>query len=137
MKVCIKTENLSSGCVTDNKQPTFTLNITSDKQGAELKRAQISVGEWRAETDGRIHIPYGGEPLKAFTEYGVKVEAEDNFGEKAYAATTFSTGRMDTPWSAKWITDGSYKFTDKKTSPVPMLFKKSFKIEKTDRKSVV
>ena len=60
MKVCIKTENLSNGCVTDKKQPTFTLNITSDKQGAELKRAQISVGEWRAETDGRIHIPYGG-----------------------------------------------------------------------------
>lgn len=131
MKVCIKTENLSNGCVTDKKQPTFTLNVTSDKQGAELKRAQISVGEWRAETNGRIYIPYGGKPLKPFTEYEVKVEAEDNFGEKACAESAFSTGRMDTPWGAKWITDGSYKFTDKKTSPVPMLFEKSFKIEKT------
>lgn len=34
------------------------------------------------------------------------------------------------PWSAKWISDGGYSFTEKKVSPVPMTFQKSFTADK-------
>lgn len=98
--------------------------MTSDKQGVTLKEAVISVGEWSLKTSEQILIPYGGQPLKPFTTYTVKVKATDNYGETAEAETTFETGRMNTPWSAKWITDGAYNFNEKGVSPVPMTFRK-------------
>lgn len=124
MDIVIRTENLINGCVTDEKHPRFSFSLTSDKQGAELKEAEISVGEWSHKTREQILIPYGGQPLKPFTEYKVKVTAESNYGEKACAETSFKTGRMGTPWQARWITDGSYNFTEKRVSPVPMTFRK-------------
>lgn len=130
MEVIIRTENLLSGCVTDEKHPAFSFKISSDKTGAELKQAEICVGEWKTQTAEQINITYGGQPLKPFTQYRVRVTAEDNFGETACAESSFCTGRMDTPWQAKWITDGGYKFTEAKTSPVPLTFKKIFNIEK-------
>ncbi|SHJ57905.1 alpha-L-rhamnosidase [Pseudobutyrivibrio xylanivorans] len=36
----------------------------------------------------------------------------------------------DRQWKAKWITDGEYVFKEKKISPVPMVFRKSFEISK-------
>ena len=75
MDIAIKTENLLNGCVTDEKQPKFSFKIVSDKPEAELKKAEICVGDWKVETAGQINIPYGGKPLKPFTEYAVKVTA--------------------------------------------------------------
>ena len=36
----------------------------------------------------------------------------------------FETGRLHTPWTAKWITDGSYHFKEAKISPKTMTFRK-------------
>lgn len=137
MDIVIKTENLLKGCVTDEKRPRFSFSITSDKRGAELDETVISVGEWSYRTREQIHIPYGGQPLKPFTEYAVKVYAKNNYGEEARAETAFSTGRMGTPWKAEWITDGSYTFTEKKVSPVPMTFRKTLNANKPIARAVI
>ncbi len=120
-------EHLAEGCVTDRPDPEVSFRLMSDRKNVTLKQARISVNGWSVKTDSQILIPYRGNKLQPFTEYQVRVEAEDNTGEKARAETVFETGRMETPWKAEWITDGEYSFTDKKVSPVPMMFRKKFK----------
>ncbi|MDC7287526.1 glycoside hydrolase family 78 protein [Blautia schinkii] len=123
-------ENLSYGCVTDEQHPCFSFSVESDRQGASLQKAVLTVGNWCTETTSQIAIPYDGEPLQPFTAYEAQLEVWDYAGETARGRVSFETGRMDTPWSAEWITDGSYSFTEKKISPVPMNFRRSFKTEK-------
>jgi alpha-L-rhamnosidase len=123
-------ENLSKGCVTDNRWPCFSYSLESDKENVNLQKAVLSVGEWSTETKSQIGIPYKGSMLKPFTQYTAKLEVEDNKGEKAQAQTQFETGRMDTKWQAKWITDGSYHFKEPKISPRTMTFRKKIKTVK-------
>lgn len=137
MDIIIKTENLSRNCVTDEKRPSFSFSIISDKQNVELEGAEISVGSWKIQTTEQIAIEYGGEPLRPFTEYKVKVRAENNHGETAEATSSFSTGRLGTPWTARWITDGKYKFTARRVSPVPMVFRKNIKTDKKIASAVI
>ncbi len=126
----ILTENSQNYCVTDEKNPRFSFVVKSEKQGAALKTAKITVGDWQTEMASQILVPYKGEPLKPFTTYEVTVEAEDNFGEKDKATAYFETGRLDTPWEAKWISDAAYKFKEKRVSPVPMTFRKKIDCDK-------
>lgn len=119
-------EHMAEGCVTDRPDPEISFRLMSDRKNAALKRARITVNGWSVETDSQILIPYRGNKLQPFTKYQVRVEAEDNTGETAQAETVFETGRMGTLWKAEWITDGEYSFTDKKVSPVPMMFRKKF-----------
>ena len=58
------------------------------------------------------------------------MEAEDDAGERAWASTEFETGRMDTIWSGRWITDGEYRFKEAKISPKTMTFRTRFSCEK-------
>ena len=127
----IRIENGTQGVITDSKQPRFSFSLSSDRQGAALSRCRLMVtaGEtalwdsgWR--TDRRqISIPYAGKPLTPFTEYTVTVEAEDNLGQCAAGSAGFSTGRLDSPWQAKWITDPTLPVPEK-SSPQPLLFRK-------------
>ena len=61
----------------------------------------------------------------------------DSRGETAEASTQFETGRLDTPWSADWITDGSYQFTEKKVSPRPMTFRRQIALDKPVARAMV
>ena len=124
----VKIENLEYGCVTDKRQPRISFAVRSDKNGAELSRARVSVGDWSVETGEQA--VYYAVPLEPFKRYTVKVEATDNFGETDTAERTFQTGRLGTPWAGKWITDASYKFTAKRVSPVPMTFSKKLNFDK-------
>ncbi len=133
----LTTEHLAKNCVTDSPAPRFSFAIKSEKQGAKLASAKITVNGWSKETSGQILVPYGGEPLMPFTDYEVTVEAEDNFGERNVASMIFETGRMGTPWQAKWITDGSYKFTGKGVSPTPMTFRKRIVTKKPIARAVI
>ncbi len=74
-------ENLSDACVTDNRNPRISFAIGDCKKGAELERAEITVGNWSIVTDKQILVPYAGAPLAPFTEYKVKVAATDSFVE--------------------------------------------------------
>lgn len=123
-------ENLKTCVVTDVERPRVCFAVSSDKQAATLVNAEISINGWKTNTTGQVLIPYGGDKLEPFTEYTVSVTATDNYGESDSASMKFETGRMSTPWQAQWITDGAYKFTEAKTSPTPMAFRKSFCIQK-------
>ena len=124
-------ENLTQGCVTDVRRPRFSFALDSGREGAALRRAVLRVGDWEGEAAGQIAVPYGGAPLEPFTAYTAALTAEDDAGETARAQLTFETGRLDTPWTGKWISDPAYKFTEKKVSPKPMTFRRRVR---TDRK---
>ena len=133
--VTLKTENLERGCVTDERSPRFSFALTSGKQGTCLSRAEIEVNGWKTVTDEQVLVPYKGRPLQPFTEYTVTVTATDNHGETDTAHMTFETGRMDTPWQAKWISDAAYRFTEKGASPVPMVFRRRITAKKAVRRA--
>lgn len=121
---------MAAGCVTDKAAPSFSFSLDSDRQGAQLKRAVIRVGDWERTTTEQIALEYDGKPLEPHTTYTAQLTVWDDAGESAQAELTFETGKMNEPWTAKWITDGDYHFTEKKVSPVPMTFCRRFGTEK-------
>lgn len=123
----IKIGHVLSGCVTDER-PNIRFALESDIPGESLMKAEISCGKWCVSTSDQLNNIYGGE-MRPFTEYTVRVKAEGTTGETAEAESSFQTGRLDTPWNAKWITDNSYSFPDK-LSPVPLAFRKWFSAQK-------
>ena len=123
----IRIGHVKQGCVTD-RRPNIRFALESDLPGEALDHAVISCGEWQAETTDQLNTIYGGE-MKPFTEYEVQVRATGRSGETAEGKALFATGRLGTPWTGKWITDGGYSFPEKE-SPVPMVFRKRFIVEK-------
>ena len=112
-----------SGCLTD-EQPRIAFALDSDRAGESLASARITVGDWRVDTTDQVGTVYDG-PLEPRTTYPVHVEATGESGERAEASTSFRTGRLDTPWVARWITDAAYD-SPAKQSPVPMVFRRRF-----------
>lgn len=123
-------ENLACGCVTDEKNPRFSFAAETDRPGGKISRAAVRVGQWENANASQISTVYDGPPLQPFTGYYASLEITDDAGQTAAATVHFETGRMDTPWQARWITDGAYKFTEKKVSPIPMTFRKRFSVGK-------
>ena len=128
-------ENLTHGCVTDVVRPRFSFALDSDRENVSLKMAVLRVGDWQTETTGQIAIPYGGPALKPFTTYTASLTAEDDAGETNQAFLTFETGRLDTPWTGKWISDPAYQFAEKRISPIPMTFRRVVKTGKKIEKA--
>lgn len=128
----IKIDGLEQSLITDTP-PNITFALESDIQGEALKNAVITVGDWRRETEDQANNLYSG-PMEPFTKYTVQIEATGESGETATATATFETGRLDTPWTARWITDSSYDFPDK-VSPVPMTFRQRFEVKKPVRRA--
>ncbi|MBQ9482243.1 MAG: alpha-L-rhamnosidase N-terminal domain-containing protein, partial [Clostridia bacterium] len=130
MKVInLSVENKTKNIVTDEARPRFSFGIRSDGRNVTLKEAIIKAGEWSAFVNEQILIPYGGAPLKPYSDYTLSVSATDSDGNTDRAELVFSTGRMGQPWTAKWITDGEYKFTEKRVSPTPMVFRKRISLK--------
>lgn len=117
-------ENLTKECVTDNPRPRFSYYLESDRENVSLKSAVIRMNGWSTVTEDQVAVPYGGPELEPFTRYAVTVHVTDDAGETAEARMDFETGRLHTPWTAKWITDGSYHFKEAKISPKTMTFRK-------------
>ncbi len=130
-------ENRTSGCVTDEKQPRFSFALDSDRNDTLLGKAVITVNGWRTETDRQTGIRYEGGDLKPFTRYTAFLSAEDRRGEEAEAEVTFETGRLGTPWQGEWISDPAYSFTEKRVSPVPMVFRKRIACGKRISRAVI
>ncbi len=122
----IEVNHTTALCTTDTP-PMFSFALSSDQPGEALQEAVLTCGEWKISTAEQMCIPYTGE-MKPFTTYTLTVEATGISGEKASAQTTFMTGRLDTPWQGRWITDKSHKWPQK-TSPVPMVFRHSFTLQ--------
>ncbi len=134
---CIVIDGERGHLITDNATPVLSFSLVSDGQNVKLRRALVTLNGWQKETTSQVGILYGGVPLKSFTVYEVFIEAEDNRGEIAKKKKRFQTGRMGTPWQASWITDGSYRFTQKATSPTPITFRKVFSFQKPVRSCTV
>ena len=130
-------EHLSEGCVTDKQHPCFAYAADSDRQGARIREAVLTVNGWQAKPDGQMNILYEGPALKPFTRYEASLTVTDDAGESAKASVTFETGRMDTPWQAQWISDPAYTFQEKGVSPRPMVFRKTLKTGKPVRRAVI
>jgi len=115
--------------VTDNRNPRFSYSLESDRHNVALKSVVLTLGDWSIETTS-IAITYEGPSLKPFQQYTASIKVIDDAGEKAEAIISFETGRLNTPWKAKWITDGSYHFKEAKVSPKTMTFRKEITINK-------
>ena len=105
----LKIDGLERGCVTD-RRPNIAFALESDRDWETLDRAIIESGKWRVETRDQLQNSYGGE-LRPFGNYEVRVTAIGASGDRAEAMATFEAGRLGSPWEARWITDGSYRFT--------------------------
>ncbi len=121
----IRIEGMKDNCITDCR-PIISFSLESNKENEALKKAFITVGNWSIETKDQINNLFEGE-MKPFANYTVYIRAEGISGEKAEATTTFSTGRLNRPWKAKWITDAEYHYSSKE-SPVPMNFRYYYKL---------
>ena len=128
----IKIGHLNGGCITDER-PEIRFSLESDIQGESLDYATISSGDWTLTTKDQLNNIYGGAMLP-FSTVKVHISAVGKSGEVAEADASFSTGRLNTPWSAKWITDLSYSFSRRK-SPLPMVFTRDFSVKKTLNKA--
>jgi alpha-L-rhamnosidase len=118
-------DSLTEGLVTD-EAPRIAFALASDVPGEALASARVTVGDWSVDTTEQTGVLYTG-PLAPHTEYLVHVVAIGTSGATAEASTSFRTGRMGAPWSARWITDAAYE-TPKKLSPVPMVFRGEFAV---------
>lgn len=118
-------EGLRDHLVTDCAAPTFAYFVSSDRAGASVQSAELTANGWTIRNPDQCGTRYAGQPLKPFTTYTATLTVTSDSGETDTARLTFETGRMDTPWQGKWITDGAYVFREKKVSPVPMVFRKA------------
>ena len=117
-------EGLKEGCVTDNPHPLFAFYYESDA-GEVLSHAKFTLSNgYVKELKDEVSFFYDGEDLLPYTSYEAKLEAFDADGNHDVKTIVFETGRGKNPWSAKWITDGSYEFTEKGVSPKVMTFRK-------------
>lgn len=122
-------ENLPAGCVTDQTEPCFAYRLDSDRTDVTVKEAVFTVNGWSTRTAEQTGIRYGGPALEPFTRYTAELAVTDHAGESASASVTFETGRMGTAWQGNWISDPGYSFTEKKVSPVPMMFRRNIQIK--------
>lgn len=133
----IAVECLTEEIVTDNCNPRFTYIVDSDKSDVHIVQHRcivycqnhIAWDSGLVDFNDSQSFQYQGEQLLPFSNYLVTVETLDNYGECATGETGFETGRLDTPWQAKWITDSLYQFLV--LSPRPMVFRKKIKLDKT------
>ena len=126
-------EGLEKNIVTDEHNPHISYKVVSDGQNVHIANCHIVVRDeagktmWKTDTTEQIEISYEGEKLKPSSEYTVDVAVESDTGEETFSSIRFTTGLMTDKWPGKFITDGSYSFTEKKVSPEPMTFRKKIR----------
>jgi alpha-L-rhamnosidase len=125
-----KCENSKNHIVTDSLNPSFSFYVESDNKDVFIKEAYITINNWKKKIDNPLNIVYEGEPLIPFTKYEAKLDIVDNYNNKDSKTITFETGFLNESWSAKWISDKSYVFKEKKISPKVMVFKKDLSLQK-------
>ncbi len=123
-------ENLEAGCVTDNTHPTFSWSVESDRNGTVITRQVITVGDFKKEITGAQSYIYDGPGLLPYSMYTATISITDDAGNTAEKSACFEMGKLSDKWTAKFITDGSYKFTEKKVSPKVMTFRRKWSAPK-------
>ena len=124
------TVDRAENVITDSENPLISFALRSDSSAVELESAEITVGNWRKTVAEQTDIMYDGEPLLPFSKYTVNITAQSNNGDVAKKSADFYTGRLNLPWTAKWIGDKKYA-VKKGESPVPVTMRKRFFAKKS------
>ena len=125
----IKIEHQSDPVWTDCRHPRFSFSLKSDRSAAAFRSACIRMNNgWEKKITDPLRIVYDGPTLKPFATYKASVTAQSDDGETAVAHCCFQTGRLSTPWQARWISDTSYQF-ESPNSPIPMSFRRRFTVQ--------
>jgi len=128
----LTTESANEPTGIDEQSPRFSWKLVSDRTRVTQESYRIVVSSTEGTVwdsgivrgDCSVYIPYKGNPLCPFTAYRWTVLVTDGYGDAAKADGAFETGRMDTPWQAKWIcTHGK---TDDDSREPTYLFKREF-----------
>lgn len=130
-------EGLQKDIVTDNKNPIFSFSLSSDKSGVGIKKATFNCNGYTVDVIDQKEIIYKGKELKPYSKYVASVEVETNDGDKDFKNIEFETGKLGEKWLGKWISDGEYTFKEKKISPLPLVFHKSFNLKKKIKEAKV
>lgn len=123
-------ENMKDGCILDEKRPRFSFSVHSDKNGVAIEKSELVVNNWSITTKKQLGIMYEGEELRPFSKYVARLKVFMDNGEYDEASLSFETGLMGGKLNGNWISDDSYHFTEKKISPKPMVFRRSFSLDK-------
>lgn len=121
-------EGLERECVTDEMHPRFSFSLASERNGARLHMAELEVNGWTWRGADQVAVRYGGDALEPRTRYRATLRATDDAGASAEGVLEFETGLLDEGWHARWISDAAFRFTEKGTTPTPMVFRKSFSL---------
>lgn len=133
MKILTFTQNGTQENIVTDELPVFGFSY----EGEELSFAEIDINGRKFNALSQVAVRPQGLNLSPFTEYKSVLTVKDGKGNSDKKTLCFSTGRLKTPWVGKWITDGQYKFKEKKVSPVPLTFKKDFDFEKPVKSAVI
>lgn len=133
MKILTFTQNGTQENIVTDELPVFGFSY----EGEELSFAEIEINGRKFNALSQVAVRPQGLSLSPFTEYKSVLTVKDGKGNSDKKTLCFSTGRLKTPWVGKWITDGQYKFKEKKVSPVPLTFKKDFDFEKPVKSAVI
>lgn len=133
---------LIDGCdkniITDNPNPVISFILYSNDSLDEVKNIRLSLSNgWAKDNCDPRQTIYDGEKLQGHTQYVLTLEVSDSKGNTISKKLEFSTGRLDIPFLAKWISDSSYEFTKKGFSPKVMTFKKEFNTSKKIKKAYI
>ena len=123
-------EGLKENCVTDNQHPLFAFYYESE-DGCAISHATILFSNgYKKELKDEVSFIYDGPLFDAYTRYEATLTAFDQNGNSDSKTITFETGKLNSPWVGKWITDGLYEFKEKGISPRIMTFRKKIMMEK-------
>ena len=124
--------------VLDEPHPRFAFALSSDKMGEAFASGEITFENgYVLNMPNELGARYQGPELKPFSTYKATLHVRGKSGEEASRELCFQTGRMGTPWKGRFITDGSYVFTEAKVSPIPFTFKKTIQIQKKPRSAKI
>ncbi len=131
-------EGLEKDIVTDEKHPLFSYSISEDHDDATIVVATLSIGNWTKEFNDFNSVKYDGKELDLRSSYEAILTVKDDKGQEAKKVLSFSTGLGENGLKGDFITDPSYRFTEKRISPKVLIFRKKLQLSgKKIKKAVV
>lgn len=131
-------EGFNHEIITDNPHPRFSFYVNSDHEGTVIESAVVEFDNgYSLNLPDELGAEYHGPALKPFSSYLATLIVKTEQGDTATKELQFCTGRMGLDWVGKFITDGEYTFTEKKISPRPMIFKRTFEVKKEFKRVLI
>ena len=115
----------AQGLLVTDSAPRFSYSYAG-----EMTAAVLEVDGKTCDAAAQTGIACPDLRLKPFADYTAVLRLTGPDGAQVSRELPFRTGRLDTPWQARWITDGTYRFTEKKVSPRIMVFRRELKPKK-------